>query len=533
MRIREFNQEVEQPTDVQTPVQTPVKAPAIPAPQVNPVVDTSEVKAELDDIAQATEENPELEKSVTATLKALLNYAKKVLPTSSTPSSLEESTAVYSIIDELNSQIEHLSSAGKRFEPIINTIKEKISQLHQTISHSLEAERQAGGDEVKQNIANITQTKNKYASVIASRVGKSEGWKRGLLSALNHYDDQVGLDFLEACANGTALTITIGKTSQIAKYKLNTLVNPKLQAIFEPSNKEIFGSLLRLPFTEGTGFGAGIAPGESLLACLLPGATSAAKGDLEINGEVWEMKAGSYSFNAEKGKLGKSGAWLDCSKIAENAPLLKKAFADSILNYLTNKNKKITVDRNVYTVGDLIKLADFRPTKLPQLNTLLSLIKPEQALQVLSDTYSAIVPTVKAKNLKAFNAAVKLSLPLIQNNDSVALGKLHVKLSMFEYALGEFKATNFIFYNSTTQDIVLIQGTSAFSKSLESNYGILSTTFTMNGANKASAGVFLQADSQEEVDKTVGYVRKRAGQATATPAAKPALKASRRKMGME
>lgn len=526
MRIREFNQDAQQPGDGQPSVQEP----AVPNAQIEPAVDTSEVKLELDDIAQATEENPELEKTVTTKLQALLNYAKKSAPTAPvSPISLEESTAVYSLIDELNSQIEHLSSAGKQFLPIINTIKEKITQLHQTITYSLEAERQAGGDEVKQNIANISQTKNKYAAAIASRVGKSDGWKRGLLSALSHYDDQVGLDFLEACANGTALTITIGKTSQIAKYKLNAIVDPKLRSIFDPSNKEVFGSLLRLPFSEGTGFGAGIAPGESLLACLLPGATSAAKGDLEMNGEVWEMKAGSYGFNAEKGKLNKSGAWLDCSKIAENAPLLKKAFADSILSYITNKNKKITIGQNIYTVGDLIKLADFRPTKLPQLSTLLSLIKPDQALQVLSDTYGAIVPTVKAKNLKAFNAVVKMSLLLIQNNDSVELGKLHVKLSMFEYALGEFKATNFIFYNSTTHDIALIQGTSAFSKSLESNYGILSTTFTMNGSNKASAGVFLQTDNQAEVDKTVGYVRKRASRATSNPA----LKVSRQKMGME
>ena len=505
MRIREFNQDTPQPSNIQPPVAL-VPQPVEPA---TPAVDTSEVKLELDDIAQATEENPDLEKSVTATLQALIQYAKRVSPASNNTTSLEESTAVYSLIDELNAQIEHLSSAGKKFLPIINTIKDKISQLHQTVGHSLEAERRAGGDEVKQNIANIKQTKNKYATTIPARVGKSDGWKRGLLSALSHYDDQVALDFLEACANGSALTVKIGKTAQIAKYKLNSIVDPKLQPIFDPSHKDVFGSLLRLPFTEGTGFGAGIAPGESLLACLLPGATSASKGDIEMNGEVWEMKAGSYSFNAEKGKLGKSGAWLDCSKIAENAPSLKKVFADSVLTYLTNKNKKITLGKNVYTVGDLIKLADFRPTKLPQLNALLALISPEQALQVLSDTYGAIVPTVKAKNLKAFNNIVKASLPLIQSSDAVELGKLHVKLSMFEYAMGEFKATNFIFYNSTTQDIALIQGTGSFSNALDPKYGILSTTFTMNGANKASAGVFLQAENQDEVDKTVGYVRKR------------------------
>ena len=494
------------------PVQKPPvqKAPVQQQPvQAGP--DTDTLMADLDELGAISDNNPELDKTIVGGLRALLTYTKtasaKLGVSTDTP--IGESTAVYSLIDELHSQIEHLEPLGIKVAPIIATIREKIDQLKNAVKSGLEAERRAGGDEVKQGIENTNKIKNKYASTIAARVGKSDGWKRGLLSALSHYDNQVALDFLEACAEGTSLTIKIGKTEQIAKYKLSNIVNPKLQPIFDPSNKEIFGSLLRLPFTEGTGFGAGIAPGESLLACLLPGATSASKGDLEINGEVWEMKGGSYSFNAEKGKLGKSGAWLDCSKIAENAPALKKAFADSILTFITNKNKKIALGNNVYTVGDLIKLADFRPTKLPQLKSLLALIKPDQALQVLSDTYSSIVPTVKAKNSKAFNAAVKLSLPLIENLDAVELGKLHVKLSMLEYAIGEFKATNFIFYNSTTQDIALVQGTKSFSNALGPKYGVLTTPFTMNGANKASAGVFLQADSQEEVDKTVGYVRKR------------------------
>lgn len=506
MHIKEFIQGIQQPAKPQQPV-----APT--TPQVGANVDTSGIQLKLDDIAQATDENPDIEKNVTTVLQSLLKYAKTASknagPAPATSGSLSESTAVYSIIDELNSQIEHLSSAGAQFLPIINTIKDKILQLHKSISDSLEAERKAGGDEVKQTIANINQQKNDYASTITSRVGKSDGWKRGLLSALSHYDDQVALDFLEACAEGTALTITIGKTSQIAKYKLNDIVNPKLRPIFDPANKAIFGSLLRLPFTEGTGFGAGIAPGESLLACLLPGATSASKGDIEMNGEIWEMKAGSYSFNAEKGKLTKSGAWLDCSKIAENAPSFKKVFADSVLSFITNKNKKVTVGKNVYTVGDLVRLADFRPTKLPELKMLLSMVSPEQAVQVLSNTYGAIVPTVKAKNSKVFNNIVEQSLVLINENNAGELGKLHVKLSMYEYAMGEFKATNFIFYNSTTHDIAIIQGTNSFSKALDNDYGVLPVTFTMNGSNKASAGVFLQADNQEDVDKAVGYVRKR------------------------
>jgi hypothetical protein len=513
MRFREIKLAEFAPTDQIEPQTTPLPQSAPPKlpKQINTNLGTDQLLADIDDLKLVAEENPELEKKITNSLRSLLNYAKSATAKLgiTIPPTVEESTAIYSLIDELHSQIEHLEPLGKQVAPIIATIREKIAELKSAIQTGFDDERKKGGEEVKQNIENVNKIKNEYASTITSRVGKSDSWKRGLISALSHYDDQVALDFLEMCANGTALTIKIGKTEQIAKYKLNNIVNVKLKPIFDPENKEIFGSLLRLPFSEGTGFGAGIAPGESLLACLLPGATSAAKGDIEMNGETWEMKAGSYGFNAEKGKLGKSGAWLDCSKVAENAPSLKKVFADSVIKYITNKNKKVTIGKNILSIGDLIKLADFRPTKLEHLKVLFNMLGSDNAFNVLSDTYGEIVPTVKAKNLKTFNAAVKLSLPLIEQNNSAELAKLHVKLSMFEYALGEFKATNFIFYNSTTHDIAIIQGPGSFSNALTPKYNILTSSFTMNGGNKASAGVFLQADSQEEVDKTVGYVRKR------------------------
>lgn len=510
---QQIGAEPQQPQQIQ-------QRPAAPAP-VKPVpvnVDNdvpADIISDLDDLGQTAEENPEVSKKIESGLQALLKFAKTVTSQSGGTMPTNENSASFSLISELESQIEHIAKLGPKAESIIATIRKQVSSLKAVIEQDLAAAKQAGGEEVSKQYASAEASKKKMSAELASRLGKSNNWGRALIAALDHFENpQLTTDFLKVCAEGTALTVQIPKIPQVVRYKLSDIVHPSIKAIFDPANRAQFRALLNLPWTEGAGRGAGVGPGESLLACLIPGATQPAKGDLSVNGENWEVKAGSYTFNPQTNKKGVSNAWLDCSSNSDKAPVMKAAFVSALSNLKTKNQKKIQVKGNVLTLGEIINLADFRSKSLIYLQIVLQQLERfDLQYDAIAEAYSAIVPTVKAKKKSTFNKAVVDSVNAILNLDATTpktLATIHVNLSMLEYGIGDYKSPNFIFYNSTTQDIAFSQGTSSISKATSGKDGIIPLyTFTMNGSGKASAGVFLSGGTDAEVDSILGFQRKR------------------------
>lgn len=509
-----------QPAPIQAPVAQPVPV-AQPAtvqqavPQQNPLLAT--ITNDLDEIEDASQENEQFEKIAVEKIKELIKLASDA--TGAEPPINEESQSeIAASIATLEDQVMHLVDDPK-YEGVVSTIRTEIQKLREKIAIFSAKEREAGGEEVKNKFRMSEEKKLEYANSIASRVGKSEEWAASLVGVVSGFGNELSSKFLEACASGTAMTVRLEKLDKVDKKRLPSLVSSDVRKIFSEEHKKVLRRLIKLPFTESTGFGGGVAPGESLLACLIPGASSAAKGDLHIDGANWEVKAGSYGDAPSK----VSWAWLDAQALTPNE--LKTVFIDACKEALRGSkiglNKTITVGDNTYTLMDFIKLSDFRATKLSVLKAVFKEMKPAQREEVLSSVYTAMAPTVGQRRPKEFSEFVSKSLNAIDSLNISELAKLQTKLSMTEYGLNDYQSPNFIFFNSTTLDVMFVRGIASFNRALGSKYNLKLQTMTMGGGTKASPGIFLAGDNEEEVEKIIGFVRKRPKVTEKSPKKRP------------
>lgn len=478
---------------------------AKPVPQDTTIIGT--IENELDGIEQASEESPQFSKIALKKINQLIDYVSSIVNTPSTPINEESHSEIAASIAILEDQLAHLISEPK-FESVVSTIRNEIQKLYQKITDFVKKEREAGEAEVKANFAISEKQRLEYASSIATRVGKSEEWSANLIGAVSGLGNTLSSKFLQACATGTAMTTPISKLNKVDKKRLSSLVSADLKELFEPEYRKVLTRLIKLPFTETTGFGGGVAPGESLLACLIPGAISAEpKGDLRIDGENWEVKAGSYGDAPSKASF----AWLDAQSVTPSE--LKTVFIDACKEALKGSkigiNKIIKVNDSTYTMMDLIKLSDFRATKLSILKAVLDKMQPQQRTAVISAVYTRMAPTVGAKRPAEFSNAVSKSLVAIDDKNLADLALIQTKLSMLEYGINDYQSPNFIFFNSTTLDVMFMRGTGSINNALSSKYNVKVQTMTMGGGAKASPGVFLAGDNEKEVEKIIGFVRKR------------------------
>jgi hypothetical protein len=290
------------------------------------------------------------------------------------------------------------------------------------------------------------------------------------------------------------------------KINLRNVVNPELKELFDTENSKPFMALKSEPFSVSTGQGSGSGPGETLLALLVPGATRAGKGDLDIDGGMWEVKGGSYTV--KKNSLGQSNAWLDCSSIKASG--LRAKFTEVMQKYLSKYwNKKITTnDGTVLTLSDLSRLADFRPSSIWALSYLFKQLRPEQRYSVLEELYDEIFPTLKKKYPKPFDSAIRLSAEAIMVQDTKdTLSDVQARLAMLEYMAGPYNAKGIVVFNKTTDEMMVIQGIKGINTAMKTN--TLSTqTMTMQGKGdtKAHPGIFLTAP-REEIEPQLGIIR--------------------------
>jgi len=501
---------------LQAPAEPQPQAPAEPQPQAptNPPAQQEQnttllntIGNELAGIEHTSEESPQFAKIALKKINQLVDYVSSIMNTSSAPIREESQSEIAASISILEDQLAHLIGEPK-FELVVSTIRNEIQKLYQKITEFVKKERVAGGEEVKEKFAISEKQRLEYASSIATRVGKSEEWAANLVGAVSGLGNTLSSKFLQACATGTAMTMPISKLNKVDKKRLPSLVSADLKELFEPEYRKVLTRLIKLPFTETTGFGGGVAPGESLLACLIPGAISAEpKGDLHIDGENWEVKAGSYGDSPSK----RSFAYLDAQSVTPGE--LKTVFIDACKEALKGSkigiNKSVKIGDSTYTMMDLIKLSDFRSNKLSILKAVLDKMQPQQRTAVLGAVYARMAPTVGAKRPAEFSNAVSKSLVAIDAKNIEGLALIQTKLSMLEYGINDYQSPNFIFFNSTTLDVMFMRGTGSINNALSSKYNVVVQTMTMGGGAKASPGVFLAGDNEQEVEKIIGFVRKR------------------------
>jgi hypothetical protein len=459
-------------------------------------------------VSKKTDENPELLDTIEPALDDLEQKvadleAKAKQPVQQSPMGEDQATDLR--IQSLETRIANLKTKLPADDPDLLEMENDLINLLMEIE-SAEKSQAAQGFNLAKSLSTDTKTERlKKAKELASRLGKQASWANNLIGGLSLYEDQLENDFLDLCIAGQGLTQNITAVDGVKQFNLKTAINPKLAAIFD--NKEAFEALLYLPFAEQkAGFGGGIGPGEALLAMLIPNAKRANPGDISVNNETWEIKSGSYS-SPSKG----SSAWLDSSPGKLTGPSLRKVFDSAMVGFIKPLlQKSVTVGDTKLRVSQALELADFRSKAFPYLKAVFSVLENQQRIEVLDKVYSEQYPTVLKKDQDTYNDILIRSSIAIKEGDHKTLAKAQAKGGMMEYALGNYNSPNFIIYNSTTQDILAINGKEGIFNSLDdSSNNLMATTATMGKSAKASAGVFLQTADHEFLDKAFGFDRKR------------------------
>ncbi len=339
----------------------------------------------------------------------------------------------------------------------------------------------------KEKLQSENKEKLDQAKKLATKIGKDDEWARKLHNILSIYEnDKLHQKFLNLCLNNQGLKENYANGTPLQKLNLKNIINPELLELF--SNQAAFNSLANLPLSEGTGQGSGTGPGESIFACLTPDTKKAGKSDLIIGGKVWEVKGG---------KSQDSTGWLDAT--SAKATDIRAAFLNGINRLTKNPKKEITLkDGSIVTIEDLVNNADFREKRFLNLKTIMRLLKPEERYETIDNIYEKIAPTVKnnSKLSKIYNQSVEDSVNLIVNATDAAsikpLEKMQAKLSMLEYAVGSYKAENFLIYNYVTQDMIVVQGIEGIIQSIDGPSSVFvfkPITMMGSGAAKGSPGL--------------------------------------------
>lgn len=316
---------------------------------------------------------------------------------------------------------------------------------------------------------------------VASIVGKDEAWGSELSERLQRFKDDALVNLLldNSINNSCFKDPTIFKNDGVVKGKLQNYIIPELSGIFtNPS----FLSLVQLPFDK-----RGLGPGESVLAILIPDAKKASKGDLEIDGEIWEVKGAGYKADGSDNQ-----SWIDSAGINVKGNTLGEIFRTKINSILGKKIPKvIEVDGQVLDFDTVLNLADFRSKSLPKLSSIMKLLKYDKRVDVLDSIYSKMFPGCKEKLPDDYRAFIDDSIRLINEQKPESLARLQSRFSLKEYGLGAYNSPNFIFYNPSYQDVVFSKGVASVDEFYNDPQFSVST-ITMKG-DKPSTGIFLKS----------------------------------------
>lgn len=346
----------------------------------------------------------------------------------------------------------------------------------------------------KSKAQEVSKAKFSKAKAVAAKVGKPEDFGRDLLAVLDRYEnEQLVNDFMDAVLQGNALKSSIVVNKPIYKANLRSIINPKIVGILDNANA--FKNLALLPFAEQkAGFGGGVGPGEALMALIIPKAKRApGASDLQIGNDIWEVKGGGSET---------SKAWLDSASVAPAE--LRSIFVKETEILKPQLRKKIRyTDGTVYTLAQVLTLADFRDERFKFLRTTFRYLDSTRQKNIINKMYEMLFSNVKKKESKTYEKYVKDSVNAILEGNRRVIADIQAKLGMLEYGLGSYKAENFIIYNYNTQEIIAIRGIEGIIDSIDNKDNMVKTeTITMSSAKKSSAGISLISKPSKRKPKT-------------------------------
>lgn len=417
-------------------------------PVVGPKITDAEVEDDLDNIENAAqnakEEDPSLYKNIVANLKKLQQQAKQALAKKGQEPAVEEDTAVATqdnfvvmMINDLRDSIAELCN-GKPIEvcqePNAMNLAKKIAvyekSLPEHIKQEKEISKQAGKEEEQQEfkdwyngLSGILQKLGKKAQghtdltdemLSAMDSKKKSSAKKVQLNAekfatelgnsleslflealLTPEGQKLGItrdditDFLTHALDGTV--IDNARMVSQDKGKIDDFVNSKYRKVYDA----IAGRLI--PLKPPASGGANIGPGELALAMLGNPSAKAKKGDIDIDGTIYEIKAGAGSiggrFNSDEVTTAFAG-WNTFDRE------LKNIAGDELVT--RGKSEK---------TGKPVSLYNWNDKGIGALNTevLAPLNNKKATVQFLTNTFKKIVKNHEEVDIfdQAINAMVK------------------------------------------------------------------------------------------------------------------------------
>jgi len=272
---------------------------------------SAEIEADLQTIAAALDEKPELEKQVNQELEKLLKQADSILaknagaapvqkqpqqpPLDQTKENLDEDAATYTLIDDLNATIDQICAAVKNCDAIVKPFKDKIKQLRSMVEKELASALQKGKEtrdiEIQQFFSGL---EDQLKQLAAKAAPDAKTLKEIVIRFKSSFSDTILRDrkitqedfatFLNDAINGRVIDMENLVKSQQGNIE-SYIKDPKHKEIFNIIKDDIFG------YVPG-GTGANLGPGEVALTMFGNPIRKGDVGDLEVNGIMYEVKGG-------------------------------------------------------------------------------------------------------------------------------------------------------------------------------------------------------------------------------------------------
>lgn len=334
----------------------------------------NEIKSDLDviekELNSAQPSDANLVVQAKSLLQMLVNQAQGVLNRfhhdnhengnlGPTPQKVTEDTSTYILIHELENQISQICITVPNCDPIVNTLRNSVHKLRSMIEGAFEAEKAAGRAEAQKAALDFMNQIDALLLKLAQKIDgfvvphyKNAGYKKSdinkmktrektqnslmsLFDSLFRKKIQTGditqdqaLTFAKGAAEGEVLDMRGLVNNEQRHGSIDAYVNPVYREVYSAVIKDMLNTM-------PAGTGAIIGPGEIALLALGNASTKApGKGDMVIDGALYEVKAGGY----QKG-YAPTGGRLNGNKIQTS-----KAAHDSVLKML-KQNHKILWDK--------------------------------------------------------------------------------------------------------------------------------------------------------------------------------------------
>lgn len=462
----------------------------------------NKIEAEIDSLIDVAENNPELQQKVAQDLRALIAMVKKAKPVVQQPAQPAEqftenqSTILLNLKATLMAEFEGILDAAKK-----DIVSKKIEALLKATA--AEAEK-AGAEKVKKSAEAAHDDFKSIGDLIAKKLKQPAGWAKTLINNLRNtgLDDELLYVFLEQCLPGSATPAMSWPFKEgVHDIDFRTLLSAEAREVV--SNPEAVSVLIKTLWQGGSGKAGG--EGEVFVGLMTPGGTMPAKGDVIVDGRLYEVKATYWSIK-DNNKLDSTEAWLDSGPFAENVQGVKNEF-------------KRLADQHgaTYDENDM-KFATFRLNGLPELNKILSTV--DDAKQLMIELHRVIFPNVNDADIVS-GVEKMMTTGIIDNHLTAA--KEQGIMAMKEYASGQ-PTYGFVFVDKTTlKGTVMVDAFDAangFRFTSPVNMSKFNKkTGKMTSARKAVPGIMV--GSREEAASLLGWQTKRVSAAGATAKSAP------------